>query len=139
MTEIIEEFNLPSDLQKSNRGGKRPGAGRKPGSSQPRFADGWYVYLVGETPCSGVMKVGIARSPYSRISGLQTGNPKLLRFVAIWSIGSSDTYGALEKAIHRSLRAFNVRGEWFDADAGLIGRHIEESVEALGINAERVF
>lgn len=128
----------PIETLKSARGGRRVGAGRKPGSAEPRFADGWYVYVIAEKPAHGYIKVGIANKPYQRLCAAQTSNPRILEFTAIWSLGSSDTYSAIERALHKALRPFHVRGEWFEGDVALVERHLNEIVAAVQINAKRV-
>lgn len=125
-------------VKKSGRGGYRPGAGRKPLSSKLQIPEGWYVYALCETPASGFVKVGIAHRPYNRLSQAQTSNPRTLVFGALWSLGGSDVYAAVEKALHKALKPFHVRGEWFEVEVPDVERHINLCAASFGVEAKRV-
>lgn len=123
--------------KKTGRGGARPGAGRKPSSTAPRL-EGWYMYVLDETPSAGFLKIGIANKPYQRLSSAQTSNPRVLRFAGLWSLSGSDCYAAAEKALHKALRPFHVRGEWFEVAVDQVQKHMEEISSAMGLDAKRV-
>lgn len=120
------------------RGGYRPGAGRKRLAADPRFIEGWYVYAMCEQPSAGYLKIGIATRPLSRLSSAQTSNPRTLVFGALWSLEASDINAAVEKALHKTLRPFHVRGEWFEIDVPAVERHLNEVSGAFGVDAKRV-
>lgn len=61
-------------------------------------------------PC----KIGIARSTVSRLSSIQTGNPKKLQVIAAIPIPSRDIVSALEKVLHWTFEDYRLVGEWFD-------------------------
>lgn len=129
--------NIYTDT-KPGRGGARVGAGRKPGSLRPEIAAGWYLYAIAENPSSEYLKIGIAHKPYDRLSSAQTSSPRQLVFVGLWSLGGSDTYCAVEKGLHRALRPFHERGEWFSLVVADIEKHLAQIVESFGIQAKRV-
>ena len=70
-----------------------------------------YVYLV--TDRSGYYKIGRTKNLKQRMRALNTGNSQGVRLV-----GQIPTYNSpqLEKDIHRYLRAYHHRGEWFKYD-----------------------
>jgi len=123
---------------KGQRGGYRPGSGRKPLNQDARIAEGWYVYVMREEPCAGYLKIGIAHKPYSRLSSAQTSNPRLLVFGGLWSLEASDVNAAVEKALHKALRPFHVRGEWFEVRIADVERHLADVAGAFGVEAKRV-
>lgn len=57
---------------------------------------------------SGPIKIGIAKDPASRLSGLQTGHHETLHLRAITEGGAEK-----EKAYHAQFAAHHARGEWF--------------------------
>lgn len=123
---------------KAGRGGARVGAGRKPLSSKQRIADGWYVYALCESPGTPFVKVGIAHKPYSRLSQAQTCNPRTLVFGGLWSLGSSDTYAAVERALHQALKPYHVRGEWFEVSVSDVERQIDSVCQSFKVEGKRV-
>jgi hypothetical protein len=127
-----------NNITKPGRGGARAGSGRKPGSSKPQIAEGWYVYVIAEKPASEYLKIGIAHKPYDRMTSAQTSNPRQLVFSGLWSLGGSDTYMAVEKALHKALCPFHERGEWFSVSVQMIEKHLGQVVESFGIEAKRV-
>lgn len=56
----------------------------------------------------GFIKIGVARNPRARLRELQTGNPRLLRLIALCR-GDLET----EKWLHQELVSYRSRGEWF--------------------------
>jgi hypothetical protein len=123
---------------KSGRGGARAGAGRKPLNRDPRITEGWYVYVMGEEPAHGFVKIGIANKPYKRLSSAQTSNPRALVFSALWALDASDVNAAVEKALHKALRPFHVRGEWFEVAVQDVERHLAVVADSFGVQARRV-
>lgn len=65
------------------------------------------VYLVQESG-SRYFKVGISNYPVKRLASLRCGHPRELMLVATCP-GGQDR----EKKIHKALKNFHVRGEWF--------------------------
>jgi len=80
-----------------------------------------YLYLI---RAGGAVKVGFAKSPESRLKALQTANHETLELVrkvpaARWK---RCQYPACivcaknrERQIHKQIRGWRIRGEWFDA------------------------
>ena len=64
-----------------------------------------YVYAIAS---DRFVKFGISVNPKRRLAGMQTSCPLDLELV-----GFFEGDEALEKRIHKKLRRFRVRGEWF--------------------------
>ena len=74
-----------------------------------------YVYLVGYVDdSSSPVKIGISGDLESRLKSLQTSNPNELEIR--YEIGPFPRKEAthIEYKIHRRLRRYRIRGEWFD-------------------------
>jgi hypothetical protein len=80
------------------------------------------IYVI--TDDAGHCKIGWAKVSESRLRILQTGNPRTLRLLAVWS-GTHDD----ERRLHHALRRHRVRGEWFDA-AALTSKPLSTMMEA---------
>lgn len=73
-----------------------------------------YLYAIGDNE---VVKVGYSIDPKARLKSLQTGNSRKLR--VLWKCyAGSDNKQALgqEKAMHRKIAKFKIKGEWFSSD-----------------------
>lgn len=69
-----------------------------------------FVYLIASG--RNVIKVGKADDVRKRVRGLQTANPfEMQVFHTIECSGAH--VGALEKLIHKRLKRYHMRGEWF--------------------------
>lgn len=55
-----------------------------------------YVYFVEGV---GIVKIGIAKNPYTRLAALQVGSPVSLRFLGFYPGGKKE-----EKALHVTLK-----------------------------------
>lgn len=66
-----------------------------------------HVYVVRD-PISDMVKIGRAKSPWNRISSLQTGSPTPLETVLTVPAPKD-----LEPMLHRFLEADRIQGEWF--------------------------
>ena len=69
-----------------------------------------FVYLVASG--KDIVKVGKADDVRKRISTLQTSSPFEMQVFHTIEV-SSDNVGALEKLIHKRLKRYHLRGEWF--------------------------
>lgn len=95
-----------------------------------------YIYYVAATG-SDVVKVGISRNPWSRVSDLQTGSAAKFELLA-----TLKTTARSEKALHKLLAQSRESGEWFRRSTALnslIERTrskqittLEQSLEFLG-------
>lgn len=74
------------------------------------------IYLIRAS--NGMFKIGMASNPRARIAGLQTGSPLELKLVHRRSVPKAHARRA-EKRIHKSLRRYRVRGEWFSGPVDL--------------------
>lgn len=76
-----------------------------------------YVYIIaakeGETLQSPV-KVGVSRSPQSRLENLQTACPFELAFAATFAFPSRSIALNFEDCFHSLQKEHKLRGEWFD-------------------------
>jgi DNA-binding transcriptional regulator YdaS (Cro superfamily) len=61
--------------------------------------------------CDNFIKIGIARNLNSRLSSMQSGNPKELVLKAFFETGLAKK---AEKKAHAKLSKYRVTGEWFD-------------------------
>lgn len=90
-----------------------------------RFQDD-RIYVV---RCLDFVKIGHAKNPIDRMSDLQIGNPFALELVATYPGG-----GWIEWHLHKSMKAFRVRGEWFhwnDESRRLFHRTLREWMASL--------
>lgn len=108
------------------RGGARPGAGRKRSTSPVTgrvtardevTAGGCFVYVVHETDCPGICKIGIAKDPITRFSSLQVGTWRQLTLACAFGVASQSQALAIEASVHHALRDLHLRGEWFKVNA----------------------
>jgi hypothetical protein len=66
-----------------------------------------YVYFI-ESGFGGLIKIGYAQDPESRMVRLQTGNPEELHLLAVIQAPSWT-----ERELHDKFKAENITGEWF--------------------------
>jgi len=78
-----------------------------------------YVYLIRSGRKKGAIKIGVASNIEKRISELQTGNPAELCLVASIPCSSRKHAYDIEKGLHKRLRRWHIRGEWFDGKLDL--------------------
>lgn len=76
-----------------------------------------YIYVIAAidrdlpvSPC----KIGITSNLPSRMSSLQTGNPKKLEIIAALPIPDRRVVELVENALHEIFDEFRLVGEWFD-------------------------
>ena len=72
-----------------------------------RFIQTGYIYFIQDTEC-GLIKIGWAKDPYSRMTTLQTGAPNRLILLGAFEGTIKD-----EKTIHNLMKNERTRGEWF--------------------------
>ena len=82
--------------------------------SSPRVS-ALVIYFI-QVGHDGPIKIGKAVDPEKRLQTLQTGTPETLRLLAV--IPGDRTR---EAEIHRHLKAHRQRGEWFAANAEVLG------------------
>ena len=66
-----------------------------------------YVYIITD---GEYQKIGVGYDPIQRIKQCQIGNARLITL--IHAIRTDDMY-TLEAHIHKALKMYNIRGEWF--------------------------
>lgn len=118
----------------ANWGGKRVGSGRKPTHRRLALLPlGYYVYVIGESGCDGVNKIGVTDNPFKRLAQAQTYNYRRLELRACFAVAGSDARELLEKAVHRALRPYHVLGEWFEAPLPKAVATIQQMAELIGL------
>ena len=74
----------------------------------------FYVYLAQHVHTTHKpFKVGVARNVDRRLETLQTGNPYELAIIAKLGPFSRLQAYETERRLHRRLKNFKIRGEWF--------------------------
>lgn len=68
---------------------------------------GEHLYIL-QSKGSGAIKVGRSSDPEQRLHQLQTGSATELRIILL-----ARAFGLHEKRVHRELRKFRLKGEWF--------------------------
>lgn len=78
------------------------------------------VYLARCVDTSGntYLKVGKANDPIKRLANLQVGCPFQVSGLTFFKLKNADQAFLAERKIHRGLKAYWLRGEWFYAAAG---------------------
>lgn len=66
-----------------------------------------YIYFI-ESETQSAVKIGFATNVYTRLKGLQTGNPDTLKLLA----HVRSTYGA-EQVLHKALVEHRIMLEWY--------------------------
>ena len=129
---------MASKQRKTGRGGRRVGAGRKPGLNGWLKLAGNFFYVLHEADDDRVCKIGIARQPFMRLVSHQTSNWRRLKFAAIYSCPSEQVASAVEKFVCSTLKGRHVLGEWFAAMPADIEREVVAFNEAHGVELLRI-
>jgi hypothetical protein len=87
---------------------KRPSYSRR--SAKPGF-----VYFIRAD--DGLVKIGIAKDPASRLRNMQTGSAAVLRIIAVHAC---DSPAAVEAGLHRQFAHLRQHGEWFSPTPELL-------------------
>lgn len=73
-----------------------------------------YLYAI---QCGDRLKVGYSVSPKKRLNRMQTGNAEEMKIVwRIYVAEDPKEARRQEKKLHRFLKRYKIRGEWFDAE-----------------------
>lgn len=72
--------------------------------------DEGYVYFI-RSQQNKVMKIGMAKDPFSRMRSIQTGHSDQL---FMWATILSRKKNTLEKDLHEVFKKQKIRGEWFE-------------------------
>ena len=70
--------------------------------------DNDHLYFI-QSDNTGSIKIGRSIDPEKRLKDLQTGNPNKLKLIQV-----IENKGYLEKPLHKELKQFKIRLEWFD-------------------------
>ena len=65
------------------------------------------MYLI-QAKGSGSIKIGKTKHPIARLKQLQIGNAMELRLIHVFK-----GYGKVERPLHKELKQFKEKGEWF--------------------------
>ena len=78
-----------------------------------------YMYVI---KCNGeCYKIGQSNDPYRRFNALRTANPYELKLTRVYK-----NLGFIETKIHKNLKQFNLRGEWFSCNEEVIDKAVSE-------------
>lgn len=83
-----------------------------------------FVYFI----ASGrdIIKVGMAKDVGKRVRALQTGGPFEMKVIHKIEV-AAERVAALEKLIHKRLKRYRIRGEWFRVEPALAIRTAERA------------
>src|SRR5690606_27489797 len=73
-----------------------------------------FVYAIRS---ADLVKIGFAADPRKRMKAIQTGNPEAVEVVYLEKHPTRGAAKVREAELHKRLKAFAVRGEWFKAEA----------------------
>ena len=76
-----------------------------------------FVYIITSTENKGVSKIGRSRDPKKRLKNLQTGSPYKLHIQYTYGLLTRKSCLALERRVHKLLKADHLSGEWFNVEA----------------------
>lgn len=76
-----------------------------------------FIYALAEKGEWGKYKIGHTVDPHRRLKGLQTGNRRELVLMRTWR---TPNMARDEKRMHRTLEAYNMRGEWFECKIAVV-------------------
>lgn len=79
-------------------------------TSKKERNDKYYVYLVG---CVDFYKIGKAKNPKTRLSGLQVGCPYPLKILALKPLKTAYDAMDYETMMHIKFKEYHHQGEWF--------------------------
>lgn len=72
--------------------------------------NGYTIYCVAD---NDIYKIGYINNAMQRLSMLQIGNPRELKYVFRYPVENIILAKKIEKVCHTKYRKYNVRGEWF--------------------------
>jgi hypothetical protein len=98
------------------RGGKRPGAGSKPGSLNGA-PTGPVAFVITESGSDRPRKVGVATVLRPKLSAIGGGNHRLL-VLRHWEAVDAVTRPIHEVAINAQLAKQRLKSDWYDFDVG---------------------
>lgn len=70
-----------------------------------------FIYVIAPRP-EGPCKIGLSGNPNRRLRQLQTGHPEPLSLYHTMEV-EAGRVALLEKLIHKTLRVWKQKGEWF--------------------------
>jgi hypothetical protein len=94
-----------------------------------------FVYLIASG--GNIIKIGKANDVGKRVRALQTGQPFSLRIIHRIEVAQNDVL-KLEKAIHKKLKRYVLRGEWFRIEPAVAISAAKECAELLAKGKERL-
>lgn len=74
-----------------------------------------YLYFIGSIGPDELCKIGVSRSPTSRLASVQTGSHVDLTLHYTVEYSSRHLAMWMERVMHASLDAYKIRSEWFRA------------------------
>lgn len=92
------------------------------------IAERTFVYCIGSE--DGPVKFGITTNLSSRLSSLQTGSPRKLELIWVYTTEDRNAALRMERNIH-AVAEPRLEGEWFDIDAALAFQHLTMELQEL--------
>jgi len=74
-----------------------------------------FLYVVGTEEHGSMFKIGYSGNPAKRLQEMQIGSPVDLKLCYVMRLLKDDIRQA-ESTIHKELKKYKVRGEWFECD-----------------------
>ncbi len=84
----------------------------------------YHVYVM---QAGGRIKIGYSCNPLKRVNAIQVGNADLVQLVRTKRCRTMTRAKNLEKKLHKRLKRFHIRGEWF-------GPHVLDNLDVIDWN-----
>lgn len=91
-----------------------------------------HIYLLTETGGDTYCKIGMAVDAEKRLRGLQSGNPRTLRFLGVWRLPTLEAAREAEGSILSYFRNGSAMGEWSVISHDLAKTIVEGAIKNLG-------
>ena len=91
------------------------------------------IYVI--SAADGVTKIGVSRSPATRLAGLQASNP-INKLQLVWTIeGRSPAIRRAENKAHAALSEHAIGNEWFRVSSAAAIEIVRQVLSELGVEA----
>jgi Meiotically Up-regulated Gene 113 (MUG113) protein len=94
-----------------------------------------YVYFITD---GEYIKIGISNNVKSRLSGLQTSNPKKLSLLSSIECPDSTYAGELERTLHERFSESRASGEWFKLDWETVQKKLGDTQQIVPIERREI-
>lgn len=87
---------------------------------------------------SGKCKIGIGIIPESRLKSVQVHNFDEI-FKLAYQSAKHEKARLIERLVHRNLKWFNIKGEWFSVDKDIAIKAIREAIEIVNNGSQKEY